>query len=190
MTWVGHGKEAIYWDDLKTPASAINPPGQPSDPGLDTTTLPGTLLFDAAGIEVVALVVQLPHAYKEGSSLEPHVHWMKTTSAAGNVKWQMRYKMMKIGEVADAGFTTLTASDAVSGTVDSNTAGQHLITSFGSISGTGLQISDMLCIELSRLGNDGADTYGADARLLEFDIHYQQDEPGSRKEFFKDHGGV
>lgn len=29
--------------------------------------------------------------------------------------------------------------------------------------------------------------YGADARLLEFDIHYQRDEPGSRQEFRKAH---
>ena len=157
---------------------------------MDTTVFPGTLLFDAAGVEVVGLVVQLPHSYKEGTDLRPHVHWMKTTSASGAVLWQMRYKVIKIGDVADADFTTETASVVVDGTTDTNTANKHLITSFPVIPGAGIQISDMFCIELSRLGNDPADTYGADARLLEFDIHYQQDEPGSRQQFLKEHEGA
>lgn len=55
----------------------------------------------------------------------------------------------------------------------------------GTVLGTGIQISDMIVWKLSRIGGNGADTYGADARLLEFDIHYQQDAPGSIAQFTK-----
>ena len=189
MTWIGHSKDAVYWDDLRTPASSINPAGSAAPPTEDTTVAPGTLLFSAAGLNVVAMLVQLPHNYKEGTTLYPHVHWTKTTAAAGAVVWQLHYKVAKIGEVMDANFTTLTASQTTAGTPDTDTAEKHLITAFGTISGDGMQISDMLVCEVSRLGNDGADTYGANARLLEFDIHYQQDEPGSRQEFSKVHPG-
>ena len=43
----------------------------------------------------------------------------------------------------------------------------------------------MLLIKLSRIGGDASDTYGADARLLEFDIHYQINTLGSELEFVK-----
>ncbi len=37
----------------------------------------------------------------------------------------------------------------------------------------------MLIMQLSRIGADELDTYAADARLLEFDFHYEIDRPGS-----------
>lgn len=61
-----------------------------------------------------------------------------------------------------------------------------MITAFAPMVIEGLQISDMIICELSRLGPNGSDTYGADARLLEFDIHYEQDAPGSRIEYRKE----
>lgn len=173
----------VYWEDLRFPATAINPPGLASDPGFDTTN--GGFLFDAAGTELLFLVAQLPHAYKPGTGLKPHVHWQKTTSAAGNVLWRLEYKMCRIGEVMDADFTAIDAAASVAGTPDTNTADKHLISSFTEIDGALLDISDMLLLKLSRIGADGADTYGADARFLEFDIHYQRNSPGSDEEYDK-----
>jgi hypothetical protein len=175
----------LYWDDLRFPASGINPAGSAAPPGQDTDTYPGTLLFDAAGTEVVAGLAQFPHGWAQETDIRPHVHWMKSTSASGNVYWQLRYKWMKIGEVADTNFTTLTSSTPIAGTTDTNTAHQHLISSFGDVTTAGIEVSDMLCWELSRVGGNGADTYGADARLLEFDIHIQLDTPGTTPEFSK-----
>jgi NAD(P)H-hydrate repair Nnr-like enzyme with NAD(P)H-hydrate epimerase domain len=43
----------------------------------------------------------------------------------------------------------------------------------------------MLLMTLSRVHNNAGDTYAADARLIEFDIHYQVISPGSRQEFVK-----
>lgn len=184
MVWVGHSPSFAYFDDLRTPATAINPPGNVNDPDIDTAI--AGLLFDANTEEMVSIIVQLPHSYKEGTDLEPHVHWQKTTSAAGNVDWQIDYRWARINEVMDGSWTTLSSNTTVAGTPDDDTANKHLITALGSISGAGAQISDMLMIQLRRDANDATnDTYGADARLLEFDIHYEQDAPGSRQEFIK-----
>ena len=84
----------------------------------------------------------------------------------------------------DASWTTLESSTVVGGTPDNDTADQHLITSLGEISGSGKGISDMLIMKLSRLGSDAADTYGADCRLLEYDIHVYMNH-GSELEFSK-----
>lgn len=172
----------VAWDDLRFPATVINPQGGASDPDRNTNT--GLLLFDSGVTELVFLAAQLPHQYKEGSDLSPHVHWMKTTSATGSVYWQLEYKWVRIGEVMDASWTTIASyTPTVS---DSDTANKHAITPFSSISGTNTQISDMLIMKLSRIGGDTNDTYGDDAELLEFDIHYEIDHYGSIGAFDKD----
>lgn len=175
--------ERKYWDDLRFPASLANPAGSASPPGYDTTN--GGLLFAAAGTELVFFQAQLPHFWAIGTTLFPHCHWQKTTSAAGNVYWQLEYKWCPIGEVMDATFTTLASSTVVGGTPDDDTANQHLITALGEINGSGKTISDMLLLKFSRIGGNAADTYGSDARLLEFDIHIQNDGRGSLLEFQK-----
>lgn len=173
-----------YWDDLRAPATSINAPGGASDPDWDSS-LPGWLFDGVATTETLEFVLQLPHGWKEGTILYPHVHWTKTTSASGNVKWLLDYKWAPVGEVIDTSWTSISAYTAASISTDNNTANQHLITSISSIDGAGKQISDMLILKLTRDPTETEDTYAADARMLEFDIHYEIDTPGSYKEFYK-----
>lgn len=170
--------ENTQWDDLRFPATAINPPGQVSDPDFDTTN--GGYLFDGASTETIFMIGQLPHGYKEATDLYPHVHWQKTTSASGNVFWRLSYKWARIAEVMDAGFTDIDQTSVMAATPDNDTTNEHLMSAFAAIDGTGTQISDMLVMKLSRMGGEASDTYnGADARLLEFDIHYEINSFGS-----------
>jgi hypothetical protein len=172
------------WEDLRFPATGINPPGAVSDP--DRNSVNGLLEFDAASTEVIVMQAQLPHSWKLGTDLKPHVHWRKTTSAAGNVLWTLQYKWNPVNEVEDAEWTTLSSAAVSPGTVDINTATQHLITPLGVIPTTGKSISDMLIMRFARVGGDALDTYGADAALLEFDIHYVLNTLGSTAEFTKE----
>lgn len=172
------------WDDIRSPATAINPPGLASDPAFDTTNI--GWLFDHASTELLVFALQFPHGWKEQSVVRPHVHWEKTTNAAGNVEWQLEYKWSPIGGARDAAWTTMTASTSVAGTPDNGSADVHLINSFGDLDTTGHEISDMLLMKLSRIGGATGDTYSADARLLEFDVHYQIDARGSDFQFEKD----
>lgn len=172
------------WDDLKFPATAINPPGAASDPDRESTS--GMLLFDAAGTELIYALAQMPHGWKEGSTISPHVHWQKTTSAAGNVAWRLQYKHSPIGEVMDAAWTDLgMVTSPVAGTPDNDTADEHLLTSLGQISMAGYTLSHCMLFQLSRVGGDASDTYGADARLIEFDLHYEIDALGSEQQYIK-----
>jgi hypothetical protein len=63
--------------------------------------------------------------------------------------------------------------------------GQHLITSLGTIAGTGLGISTVLVCRLFRATGDGNDTFANEVGLLGFDFHYEKDTQGSRQEFVK-----
>lgn len=172
---------AEYWEDLRFPATAINPPGGASDPAWDPSN--GGWLFDASSTEVLYVVAQLPHSWKEGTVLRPHVHWEKSAAGAGNVLWQLRYEWSVPGQVRSS-MTTINAATAVS-TFDSNLADSHIITSLPDIDGADKVISSMLLMRLERVGGSGLDTYANDARLLEFDIHYKRDARGSEGEFRK-----
>ena len=169
-----------YWEDLRFPAAAIQLNPNQTHPALDTD-IPGRLYRDSQ-TDTQIIIAQIPHAWREGTVLQPHVHWHKTTAAAGNVVWRLTYQWSAIGQPLGAVVTLTASTTSVS---DGNTANQHALTRLGSISGEGKKVSDMLLMKLSRLGADDADTYGASARLIEFDIHYQVSSPGSRKEFVK-----
>lgn len=175
--------DSTVWDDLMFPATAINPAGAANPAGIDTDN--GWFLFDSAATETISVIVQLPHRWKVGSTLYPHVHWHKTTAAAGNVRWQLEYKWAGIGDVMDASFTPLTVDTPIAATPDTNTAQKHLISSWTGISAAGKGISSILVCRISRVGGATEDTYGADAALLQFDIHYEIDSLGSELEFTK-----
>lgn len=173
-----HSSGLLVWEDLLFPAAAINPPGGASDPDYDATV--GGWLFDATGTELLFIQAQLPHSWAR-TVLKPHVHWQKTTSAAGNVLWRLEYRWARIGEAMDGSWTTLDTTTAI--VSDQDTADVHAISAFDEIPRTTEDISDMLLMKFSRIGGDASDTYGADARLLEFDIHYQKNALGSEYEY-------
>jgi hypothetical protein len=169
---------ATVWEDLRFPATAINPAGAASAMVFDTTNIGFTA--GAAGTQVIAIIGQMPHSWKEGSDIYPHIHWEPTTTNTGNVLWRLEYKWTNIGDTEPAGFTTLDILDAGDGT-----ALKHQIASFAAISGAGKTISSIITMKVSRIGGDATDTYTGDALLKEFDIHFESDTLGSRSEFTK-----
>ena len=48
---------------------------------------------------------------------------------------------------------------------------------------TGKRESCMICVKFRRLPSHASDTYAADARFLEFDIHYQSNKDGTEDEY-------
>jgi len=140
--------------------------------------------------------VQLPHGYKEGTTLYPHVHWttFSTDPTGSVVEWALEYTIIKIG--GTFGSTTIISGSTP--IVAPTAAGQHSITPLGTITSgadpNDLKISTVLVCRLFRnaVGNNASlhsgtdiDTYGAGVALLGFDIHYESDMTGSRQEFIK-----
>lgn len=176
-------KISDQWSSIGFNATVIKPIGLAGDPDIDTTN--GVYLFDSLLTEVLFFSSELPRDWKEGTILKPYIHWQKTTSASGNVKWRLEYKWAPVNEVMDSSFTSVDVSTVDSSVTDDNTADKTLLSGFGDISTVGKQINDILILKLSRIGGDAADTYGADARFLEFDIYYQKDTFGSKEVLVK-----
>ena len=134
----------------------------------------------------IFFTVQLPHDWKEGSTIYPHVHWVnRTTGTAGHVvKWAMDYTKAKIG--ATFGATSNISGTAIVGGGDITVADEHMVTSLTAITMTGDTISTVLVCRAYRNSSDAADTYTGTAGLLYVDFHYEIDSiGGSADEFTK-----
>jgi len=173
--------ERDYWEDHRTPVNAVRVPAAKAP----TWTAYGggyilTFSDDAApNEEEVYFTVQLPHSYKIGSDLYPHVHWVPEDGTAGVARWGLEYTWTNI-DAAVGGTTTIYVNDTNLG------ADVHHLASFSAITGTGKEISSMLICRLFRNSDDAADTLnGKWIGFLEFDIHYKRDAHGSSQELIK-----
>lgn len=165
------------WEDLRFPVQGINPLGAGADPSIDATTYPGTLLFSTSADNHIAGTAQMPHGWEYGSTISPHIHWSKTTADGSglDVAWKFRYSICAIGSTPSAYSSwqdhTLAAGDLT-------TQEKHNLSSFPDITMTGYLGSVVIFWEIMR--DVSEDTYGSDARLIEFDIHYKIDKIGSQ----------
>ena len=139
-----------------------------------------SLLFAAASTEICVGIAQFPHSRKLDSEIRPHVHWSPTTTGSGNVLWRLEYVLADINGTFPGTYTAIDALAAAGGVV-----GAHQIKSFPAIDASEVGLSAIMCWKLSRIGGDATDTYAADARLFEFDIHYEIDTIGSDDELAK-----
>ncbi len=143
-------------------------------------------MFSPTEEQEVYFTIQIPHSYKVGTSIYPHVHWTTTTGTPSgtDVVWGLEYTVMKIG--GNFGNTTLITSNTVITPIGKPTkTSQHLITAFPTISGDGIEISTILVCRLYRYVADANDTFGNSVGLLGFDIHYESDTQGSHTEYTK-----
>lgn len=165
------------WDDLRFPAQGINPAGAVNAPSVDTTLdgFPGTLLFAGNQENVIAGIAQLPHAWKRGTPVFPHIHWSKPTGGGDAVTWVFYYRILgSIGDVPGAWIGPVATTTTLGDPTASNAM---LLSPFGPVDLAGEKESVCLNWQIRRLGNTDAD--GNAARLYEFDFHYQTDKSGT-----------
>lgn len=166
------------WDDLRFPAQAINPAGSPAPATADPNT--GMLSFAGNADNVVAGVGQIPHSWKHGSDLHPHIHLVFPTANAGkNTRWKLEYQIWPLGGVAAANYGTYTALTVLT-VPNANNVRSHILAEFDPIPMTGQLGSTCVMWKLSRLAaTDVADDDTNACILLELDFHYQMDKLGS-----------
>ena len=182
----------LRWNDLRFPFTGSN-----IDVGsgrLDYDYFNGGIGFQANARypnEPVFSVAQLPHSWKIGTMVRPHIHWLQ--QSANEPNWLLAYKFSENGaanaiETDYSNYTFLTkASNAFT-----YTSGVILqITNFGMIDTTGLGLSDTIDFAFFRDNNNTSGEFaGSDPSNLveivkEFDVHYQIDDRGSSDEFSK-----
>lgn len=177
---------ATIWDDLRVTLD------QGSNSALldylSGTSGPQIWFFrNNAAVEAMSFTVQLPHSWKEGTTIYPHLHWIPKNTAGGNVEWNFEYTWANYEPAAPQVFPAITTSTVVaSGPFTASTSLiTALTTSNAGIVATGKKISSILVCRIWRDASRAADTYAADAGLLFLDFHIEMDTFGSRSEYSK-----
>jgi hypothetical protein len=175
MFRVGIDPVNTQWNDLRFSFTQTKQ-GATSLPDFDYTNV-GLLFPQNDATEIVYIIGQMPHDYKLGTDIKPHIHWQQ--SAATAVTWKMDYKWFENGSAVPASFTPITANSDIF----TYTTGNMLqISAFPAINRSGIDsVSSVLLIKLYRDDN----TTTGDVLAFEFDIHYQVDSLGSRLEYTK-----
>jgi len=176
------------WEDLRIVPGAFIFAGA-TDPVLNNWQPGGAgatfKVYVFANADEVFFTCQVPHSWREGTELRPHIHWTPrnrgVAEAGKTVAWKLDYSIASPDGVFLAS-STVDLTDACSGVDD-----MHEFSVSGSIPGTGLIVSAIL---MGRLYRDAGDTWvGAIAAqlpaLLEFDIHYLANSLGSLRELSK-----
>lgn len=183
---------ATQWDDLRFPLYGSN---IDSNAGrVDINYFNGTLGFATNARfpnEPISMIAQLPHSWKAGTIIKPHIHWIQRSVNLPN--WLLAYKIMKNGEAVniDTNFDNH-IKVACSAELFPYVSGEIMqICQFPDIDTTGMDISDTIHFVLFR---DTANTSGLFAgadpsseieHSIEFDIHYQVNSFGSNQEYVK-----
>jgi hypothetical protein len=183
---------AIAWDDLRVPLAepstgTVKPDWQKFPYG---TSGDASFLnwFRASGIDEMYFLIQMPHDWKEGTAIKPHIHWVASQNGATGPtvpRWGLQYAWLNIGETFSS-YTTIYGTATVPNEV--LVKDRQYLTPLGStdgIDGTGKTLSSMLVCRIFRDGDNAADTYAGLAGALEFDVHYQRNALGSRLEYVK-----
>ena len=124
--------------------------------------------FDHNNTNEMFFTLQLPHNWKDGTTIYPHLHWLpKSDSATGNVKWNMDYSWANLDTETFSAATTITTTS--SGALVQN---KHIVTEIGTgITGSGKTYSSVLICRVYRDGTHANDTYTDKAGGLSMDFH-------------------
>lgn len=166
---------ATVWNDLMYPFES----GANAGTGYPTFVADSnyyTFVVDTTGASkcVIYMTVQMPHWWKEGTTIYPHCHY-KHQTAVGTPNFIIKYKWVNIGAATNSAWSWYRM-----GSTTSITDNAHAM-SYGSggISGTGKTISSLLLVQLYLR------TTPANVNAYQLDFHVEQDALGSNTETSK-----
>ena len=168
---------ALRYDDLVMPATATKQ-GSNLKPDFDETNV-GYLFPQNDTSEVLYMIFQLPHRWKEGSTIYPHVHFFQNQNATPTFK--IDYRWVNIGAAVPLFTTGYTLSTIVGAQTWTTGMLHRIVGNTSGISGSGKTMSSMLQIKLYRNDN----VYTGDCLVVSFDIHFEIDSLGSASEYTK-----
>lgn len=168
-----HGS-AVAWDDLMFPFTTGANAGT-GYPTFSSDSLYYTFVVDTTGPSkcIMYFIVQMPHRWKAGSTIYPHVHY-KHETAVGTPSFKIKYKWFNIGASAITPWKWV-ALTTTTGTTDNT----NQVCNGGTISGVGKTVSSILLVQVY-LGAAPTNVIA-----YQFDIHYQIDGFGSDQETSK-----
>lgn len=168
---------ATQYDDLvfemtpsrRNPATTV--------PDWDNTRI-GFLFPQNDPTEIINIAVQMPHSWKQGSDIYPHVHVQQ--EANQQAVFKLDYDWVNIGaSITGTAWTTYSMTSYVTSYVAGAT--HNILHNSSPISGSGKTMSSLFKCKLYRDDN----VYTGDMLASQFDIHIEKDSFGSNTEYTK-----
>ena len=167
--WIDTTADNVRYDDLFFPLAQARL-GVNLKPDFDYTNN-GLLFPQNDTSEYVLITCQLPHRWKEGTTVYPHLHY--TQSLNLQPTFRCEYRWTNMGDAVSGSWTnydlTTNAYPYTSGSI------HQLLTGASGISGTGKTMSSILEFKIYRTDN----VYTGDLLSKQFDVHIQIDSLGS-----------
>jgi opacity protein-like surface antigen len=169
-----------FWNDLRVSQSFKL--GGGNDPNL-VQFLSGGYFYCFDTNDELGFNTQLPHEWKIGTDLEFHVHWTphsRGVAENGNtVTWAADVSIIGIDGTFPV-VSNYSDTDTCDG-VDN----KHLLIDIGTVPGSALTLSSVITGRVYKSGGTWSGTGNNGPMLLELDLHYEIDRPGSRWEYTK-----
>lgn len=174
-------EQPCYRDEFPTP---LVPAGGAAAPDQVAYTIAGIGVtrysFDGGNTEErISGSFEIPHDYKTDAPIEVHIHWLPSTTGAGNVQWHFDWCYLKVG-VQPQSETSLSIVDSTN-----NQQFYHKIKAFGNLPTNGYVLGDKILFTLRRTPSGALDTYTGDAILEQIALHVPVDTLGSRQIYIK-----
>lgn len=168
------------WDDLRAPATAINPAGIVSPPTYDTSSVGYS--FSATQDQRIDVIFQLPHGWKRDSNIHPHIHVRPLANSNGNVVWQLHTSWSNnFGTQPE--WTITNTNQIISNGAGNIILKESKFTLGNSVPPVNSVESSVVKYKLLRMGADGTDTYAGAILFDEFDCHYYNEKAGTDPEY-------
>lgn len=177
---------ATVWEDLSAPTVGLHVSGTGVSQNLTEAQTEYTTSATLNDYAVASC--QLPHSWKVGSVVYPHIHWMQTTSAVPN--FLLQYRWQTNGGAKVTSWTPIKCNTAAI-TYTSGTMANIAKTASGITPPAGASLSDIIQFRIIRDNANtstlfaGADPVAATASIISFDLHFERDTLGSRTEYTK-----
>lgn len=161
------------YDDWRWAGSGVNPPGAPVAAVLTAVNTNEWHWVFANNAVMAFPDQQISHDYAEGTDIQPHIHFVSTTTATYTGTWTMVANLWLGAATGTVKESPLTLTAAFNKAMTAGT--EETINFNGVIPGAGRTISSNGTIFLSL-----ALSAGAGLALTGFDGHYQKDRLGSK----------
>lgn len=170
------------WEDLRFPTNAINLPGAGTDPSRSNIT--GLLEFADGADATIAGSTQMPHGWKPGTAIRPHVHVLFPAAkvSTGVTRWKLEVNRGDYDTDFEVAYESYVTIGTISVTNPDNTK-LTVLEGWGDVAMTNIGESGSVLWRISRMGNtDGLDVDTGKVVLLDVDFHYQVEKLGTDDE--------
>ena len=153
--------------------------GGPAAPGV-SSFIGGIYLLEFSDTDTLEAFANfhIPHAYKPGTMIYPHVHFSVQSNSAGTVRWGFEYTFAR--SAASTGQTAFPATTTIyiDYAVPANSAYKHFIAEAGEglgIPGTHIEVDGMVLARVFREPAHPNDTFVGSVWAITSDLHTEVD---------------